>query len=184
MGLDMYMGKMKSYKNDHLTFEKARDLLNSGNYRPLSLVTCQNLGIEGTEIKDEDGGTAYIVECHQPAYWRKTNHIRGWFERNLEGFGDNCATRIEDEQLDELKGLCQDILAEYEELEKEHGEGVYDYYNSHDTKASELLPPTEGFFFGCSSYGEWYFEDLELTIENIEEVQAIEGGVAYYDEWY
>ena len=37
-----------------------------------------------------------------------------------------------------------------------------------DTKAKELLPTCEGFFFGSTEYDEWYVDDLERTIEILE----------------
>jgi hypothetical protein len=34
--------------------------------------------------------------------------------------------------------------------------------------ASEYLPTTTGFFFGSTEYDEWYFRDLESTVEIID----------------
>ena len=34
--------------------------------------------------------------------------------------------------------------------------------------AMELLPPTEGFFFGSYAIGEWYLEDLKETVDQLE----------------
>ena len=31
--------------------------------------------------------------------------------------------------------------------------------------AKELLPTTAGFFFGGTAYDEWYYKDLENTVE-------------------
>jgi hypothetical protein len=36
--------------------------------------------------------------------------------------------------------------------------------------ASELLPTTSGFFFGNTEYDEWYFKDVETTIEILEDL--------------
>jgi len=35
-------------------------------------------------------------------------------------------------------------------------------------KAEELLPVTDGFFFGSQEYDEWYFNDIQETIEIID----------------
>jgi hypothetical protein len=36
------------------------------------------------------------------------------------------------------------------------------------TKASSLLPTQQGFFFGGCEYDDWYFDDLESTVEILE----------------
>jgi hypothetical protein len=38
------------------------------------------------------------------------------------------------------------------------------------SKADELLPTTEGFFFGGTDYDEYYMRDIEYTIEILEQV--------------
>ena len=53
------------------------------------------------------------------------------------------------EQLKELKELCQQVLDD-------------------PKQAEELLPVKEGFFFGSEEYDEWYFSDLQETIEIID----------------
>ena len=48
--------------------------------------------------------------------------------------------------------------------------------------ASELLPTQGGFFFGDIDYGEYYFEDLELTKKICKTALAdAEGGDFYYE---
>ena len=37
------------------------------------------------------------------------------------------------------------------------------------SKAEELLPTTEGFFFGSTDYNEYYMKDIDYTIEILEE---------------
>ena len=39
-----------------------------------------------------------------------------------------------------------------------------------DSVACELLPTTEGFFFGSTDYDQWYLEDIESTIEQIAKI--------------
>ena len=36
--------------------------------------------------------------------------------------------------------------------------------------AEELLPTQSGFFFGGTAYDEWYVQDLELTIKQLDRV--------------
>jgi hypothetical protein len=83
-------------------------------------------------------------------YWRKANHIHRWFVENVQDGEDECLEHyVERSQLVELKGLCQWVL-------------------DNRGKAPETLPTQYGFFFGGDEYGEWYFLDLEGTIEIIE----------------
>jgi len=34
----------------------------------------------------------------------------------------------------------------------------------------EILPPTEGFFFGEYEYDEWYFKELKNTIDQLNRI--------------
>lgn len=83
-------------------------------------------------------------------YWRKANAIHRWFVDNCQDGEDNCKPYlVRREDLEKLRDLCQQVLDDHE-------------------KASELLPPQEGFFFGSTDVNEWYFKDLEHTIKVID----------------
>ena len=99
-------------------------------------------------------------------YWRKCNQIRGWFSR-LENFEDNGATEI---SIETLNDLYQDLC----EVSKDH------------SKAEEILPVQEGFFFGSYEYDEYYFEQIEDAIEQIKDFLSNleEGADIIYWEWY
>ena len=85
-------------------------------------------------------------------YWRKANQIHRWFVENIQHNIDNCAMYyVSKESLCELKELCEKVLE--------------------DKKlANELLPVGRGFFFGSVEYDEWYFKDLEYTVEKLDEL--------------
>ena len=92
-------------------------------------------------------------------YWRKANAIHDWFVRECQGGEDNCGYYyVGREQLKELKQLCEQVL-------EKKGD------------APELLPTASGFFFGSTDYNEWYFSDLEATI------QIIDRALTLPDEW-
>lgn len=58
--------------------------------------------------------------------------------------------------------------------------------NNH-SKAAELLPTSEGFFFGSQDYDEWYFRELEDTKNNIQKILNnfdFEKEKVVYYEWY
>lgn len=91
-----------------------------------------------TEIKEEVG------------YWRKANQIHAWFVANVQGGEDECREHsVAPEQLAELLAVCRQVLADH-------------------SLAAELLPTQEGYFFGDTSYDEYYFEDLQHTVDILE----------------
>lgn len=110
--------------------------------------------IESSEDLCDSGGL-YIEIPY--AYWRKANAIHKWFIGLLpEGEEDRCQKiYVSGKKLLELKELCEQVLADHD-------------------KASELLPTQEGFFFGSTEYDEWYFKDLEATIEQLKDVKPDE----------
>jgi hypothetical protein len=86
----------------------------------------------------------------EAVYWRKSNHIHHWFVENIQGGQDDCGHYfVSREDLRRLVDTCKVILADHD-------------------KAEELLPTQGGFFFGSTSYDEWYFGDLEATVTDIE----------------
>ena len=99
--------------------------------------------------------TAYIVEGdYEIAYWRKANQIRQWFVNHIEEFdvGDNGDYyQVTKKLLMELIDDCQTVLDDH-------------------NKASEIMPSSSGFFFGSTDYDEWYYKDLENTIERCSRV--------------
>lgn len=90
------------------------------------------------------------VEEHV-AYWRKANAIHRWFVDEVGNSVDDCRPIwVNTEKLEELVQLCKRVKENH-------------------SLAPELLPAQEGFFFGSTEYDEWYFEDIDSTIEQLEE---------------
>lgn len=88
----------------------------------------------------------------QAAYWRKANQIHDWFVTEVQGGEDDCGSYfVSRDQLRTLRDLCKEVLED-------------------KSKAAELLPTKSGFFFGGTEYDEWYFKDLEATVEQIDKV--------------
>lgn len=97
------------------------------------------------------------------AYWRKVNQIHKWFV-DLSGEQDKCQKiYVTGKQLLELVELCKTVLADH-------------------SKAEELLPVQEGFFFGSYEYDDWYFEGLEMTIAQLKDVKE-EDEFIYQASW-
>ena len=113
---------------------------------------------------------SYVEE--EVGYWRKSNQIHNWFVQNVQNGTDDCGTYfVSEEQLEELLELCKRVI-ENNEL------------------AEELLPSTDGFFFGSTDYDEWYFKDLTNTIKIIETLLSernengyLDGDIYYHSSW-
>lgn len=88
----------------------------------------------------------------QVAYWRKSNQIHKWFVDHVQNGVDDCKEyRVTREQLQLLVDNCKLVLMQKEE-------------------APNLLPPQEGFFFGSYGYDEFYWQDIQDTIDQLEKV--------------
>jgi len=95
-------------------------------------------------------------------YWRKVNQIHRWFVENVQSGDDNCAQYyVGSDKLAELLELCKKVQAD-------------------NSLAEELLPTASGFFFGGTEYDEWYFKDIDNTIQILEEALADKRGDYYY----
>jgi hypothetical protein len=78
---------------------------------------------------------------------------------NCQNGEDDCREAyVSRERLTELRDLCKEVIADH-------------------SKADELLPTQQGFFFGSQEYDEGYFSDLELT------VKILENALSMSDEW-
>lgn len=88
-------------------------------------------------------------------YWRKANAIHNWFVGTNE---DDCRPiYVPRTALVELLSTCSQLIAACNNPEVDATD-----------MAQELLPTTEGFFFGPTDYDEWYWETIENTIKIIE----------------
>jgi len=94
------------------------------------------------------------------AYWRKANQIHKWFVDHVQNGVDNCEEYyVSREQLQLLLDTCKIVLIDKEE-------------------AKTLLPRQEGFFFGSYEYDEYYWSDIQDTIEQLEKILT-----EYPEEW-
>lgn len=104
----------------------------------------------------------FILE--EQAYWRKANQIHKWFVDNVQKGVDDCGIYlVSGEQLLKLVELCKRVLADH-------------------SLADSLLPSQDGFFFGSTEYDEYYFEDLENTIEQLSDIEP-EECYEYHSSW-
>lgn len=109
----------------------------------------------------------------QVAVWRKYNWLHGWMERNLwDGSPEDFNCRKVEVPLDkmiELRDACEKVLA------------------NHDL-AMDLLPPTQGFFFGGYDLDDWYFTEVREVLGVFQKAIEIQinspGHEHYYDSWW
>ncbi len=95
--------------------------------------------------KSEGSGSIEITK--QVAYWRKANQIHDWFVQNVQGGTDECQrSYVDQSQLQELHDLCVETIK---------------------TKDTSELEPSEGFFFGGTEIDEYYWQDLQSTIDQL-----------------
>lgn len=96
----------------------------------------------------------YVTDWYRKAgicmYWRKTNSVHKWFVDHVQNGVDDCGYYDVDwEQLNELRKTCHKVLDNH-------------------ALASELLPPTNGFFFGSDKIDDWYWDDIKRTADELD----------------
>ena len=100
-------------------------------------------------------------------YWRKANQIHQWFVDTIQEGEDDCNKYdVAKEDLQTLFDLCNKIMQD-------------------QTKASELLPVQQGFFFGSGEYDEYYFQDIAETINILKPLleKGYQGDIVYQSSW-
>jgi len=102
----------------------------------------------------------------QLGYWRKANAAHRWFVENVQNNVDDCGTYlVQKKDLEQLKKDCKAAL-----------KGNYD----------EIMPTTNGFFFGGTEYDEWYLNNLKGTIGIVDKAISFtkeHGTVFYQSSW-
>lgn len=137
MGLDMYLtAEVFVTRGPEFKFDQA--LPDDAFSRLVEILAVQ-------DVVDQEGFTG--IEVKVPVgYWRKANAIHGWFVTHYAGGEDNCERiPLTREDLERLRDVCSKVL-------------------ENRALAPDLLPPTEGFFFGSTDIDDWYEADLKNTI--------------------
>jgi len=141
MGLDMYLRASEYISRTDWGRDENGDILDTPN-------KSFNAIVEAFEMQDviDKTGFAGISVDFPMGYWRKSNMIHHWFVNNLADGVDECQPIIvRREDLEQLKETCIEVIANPE-------------------SAEDLLPTGAGFFFGSTTYDEYYYADLNDTI--------------------
>lgn len=105
-------------------------------------------GADEGHIKPER--VQYITE--QLCYWRKANHIHKWFVDNIQvGRDDGDEYIVGLPNLKQLRDVCYEVMTD-------------------NSRAKELLPTEDGFFWGSTEYDEWYFTQTSNTYKILNEL--------------
>lgn len=165
MGLDMYL-----YRQKFVSGEKAKQIR------------------ELVGEKEESNSVSVKTEV---IYWRKANAIHKWFIDNTDGEDNQSDKYVDREKLEELLEVCKKVKASIElinstELVDEWQDGKkvkveIKVKKIKDTSVcEELLPTEDGFFFGSTSYDDYYLQDINYTIEQLEKVLEDKDECDYY----
>lgn len=140
MGLDQYLYANKNIGSAEWRGDEEREQF----AQIVSTMNAHDM-VEGEDIPSMN--LAVKVGC-----WRKANQIHGWFVRNVQDGEDECREYdVSRGKLQELLTLCQTVKQD-------------------PSKAEKLLSPTAGFFFGSDEIDEWYWHDIDYTIELLSRV--------------
>lgn len=115
--------------------------------------------------------------------WRKANMIHKWFVDNIQRGNDDCGLYdVLAEDLVKLHDTCKEVLESTRLVDAdvvngkrfENGEWVDNLERGKiledPTKAIELLPTTDGFFFGSTDYDQWYWWDVQHTQRKLDKL--------------
>jgi hypothetical protein len=121
------------------------------------------------ELAGTDSAKVQTITA-EVGYWRKANQIHNWFVKNVQDGVDECGQHeVSREQLVTLRDTCQKVLDD-------------------NTLAGTLLPTGSGFFFGGTEYDEWYFDNVEHTVQVCNDVldrffTQVNGDGEVYSQW-
>jgi hypothetical protein len=158
MGLDQYLYAKKYTCSNNLENETWKKM--NADFLKLKKII-------GEDAKYLDKDLPSISLQMKIGYWRKANAIHQWFVDNCQNGEDDCRDAyVSREKLEELLGVVKEVLAD-------------------KSKADELLPTQQGFFFGSTEYDEYYFQDLELTKKIIKNALSMpkEWDFGYQSSW-
>lgn len=152
MGLDMYL-----WANKYITgITEWDDEARKWKTNPLADSVKELVNIKDA-CESVDSGLTIEFPV---AYWRKANHIHGWFVENVQNNEDDCEQHyVSRQKLEKLRDTCQLAI---------------------NTQDSDLIPRIAGFFFGSDEVDEGYWWALENTIKQINKVLSLPDDISLY----
>ena len=172
MGLDMMLYRTKKVKG--LTAKDYSKVDNTISDVPKEAFKSVRESIKGRTkeaysqfdevVKERGEHFSWLSIFEDIGYWRKANAIHNFFVQECQDGVDECQLSIvRKSHLKDLLKRCKKAISVKDIYLNDgilkEGEGIEEY-----------LPTTSGFFFGGTEFNEWYFNDVEETIELIEKV--------------
>ena len=164
MGLDMYMYANKFVGSSDFMDKDHPSIFNEIN-KLSKLEQLPNPEFSSMNVRKTVG------------YWRKANAINGWIVSNCANGEDNCQEiHLNRDQLESLRNDCIVALAnpdrKYEITNNKVFYLLCDYLNSLNQELDpdqyeSPVQPAEGFFFGDTELDDFYYWQLEYTIDLI-----------------
>jgi Asp-tRNA(Asn)/Glu-tRNA(Gln) amidotransferase C subunit len=100
-----------------------------------------------------------VLQDNDFMYFRKFNHLHGWFEETFKMEIDNVEpVYFGLKKLFKLREDSQKVLDEFERNSKRYKQ-----------VAEELFPSRYGLFFGSDEYGEYFRDNLNYIVDHINE---------------
>lgn len=165
-GLDMYL---------------TRKIFIGAEYEHRGITGVIDIRGNGKQIPINLNKVHYIEES--VGYWRKANQIHKWFVDNVQEGEDDCKEYyVSKQKLKELLTLCEEVkrIAKTEDSKVENGRTytpdgekinyVEGKIITNPVEIARLLPTADGFFFGSTNYDNYYLEDIDYTIEILEQI--------------
>jgi len=103
----------------------------------------------------------------EAGYWRKANQVHRWFVKNVQNNTDDCGYyEVSRQDLMDLRDLCQRVITD-------------------KSLAPVEFPTTSGFFFGETDYDDWYYQDLQQTVEIVDRALLLDNTwyFEYHSSW-
>lgn len=190
MGLDMYL-YAERYVPQY-DFEKGANGKLERKYLPEYNQVDYASGMDTLPTAQYGGIT--VKKC--VGYWRKANAVHGWIVRNCANGVDECQDiYMSRESLISLRDSCVNALANRDSAtpakdsvisftENEVAtpevimESMLDMFKQQSNQPETMvadplsLEPVSGFFFGHTEKDEWYYKDLEYTVDTINSLLA------------
>jgi hypothetical protein len=130
---------------------------------------------------------------YDAGYWRKANAVHKWFEDNCtSGDWNGEDVWVSRDQLKELLKLCKEVVAKAKVVKGQVQNGSTatasgwqpnmedGEYIENAEEIAQILPTTDGFFFGSTDYDQWYLEDIKSTIEIITKALEADDTLDFY----
>lgn len=142
MGLDMYFYARKTTYKSFSKWDKSSKV-DETNY-PEDLKTFSDY------IYDRNFKSVQIETRYQIGYFRKFNALHSYIVKTFANGVDNCQDIIlYKEDVEQIKKVLDDVLNVHQQAEK----------------AKEILPTQSGYFFGGTDYDEFYFNEVKVAVD-------------------